>query len=129
MVMQELQEQVLRSRLSKDYGCEVELSTTLTSFKEYDDHIIALISKLDNGNLKEETIRVNWLIGADGGRSTVRKQLGFEFVGESVTEVGMVVGDIMAEDGVLDQKVGHFPLDGGWDVVDHHACLGLAYMG
>ncbi|KAF9071862.1 FAD binding domain-containing protein [Rhodocollybia butyracea] len=105
MVMQELQEHVLRSRLSKDYGCEVELSTTLTSFKEHDDHIIAIISKLDNGNLKEETVRVNWLIGADGGRSTVRKQLGIEFVGESVAEFGMVVGDIIAENGVLDQKV------------------------
>lgn len=113
MVMQELQEHVLRSRLLKDYGCEVELSTTLNSFEEHDDHIIAHISKKDsNGDVKEETTRVNWLVGADGGRSTVRKQLGIDFVGESVTEVGMIVGDIMAEDGVLDQKVGLFLLGG-----------------
>jgi 2-polyprenyl-6-methoxyphenol hydroxylase-like FAD-dependent oxidoreductase len=35
-----------------------------------------------------ETIRASWLVGCDGGRSTVRKGAGFEFVGTDPTFTG-----------------------------------------
>ncbi|KIK53914.1 hypothetical protein GYMLUDRAFT_249957 [Collybiopsis luxurians FD-317 M1] len=106
MLMQELQEHILRERLEKDYGCQVELSTELRSFEEHDDHVVAHIVKKNSvGEETEETVSVNWLVGADGGRSVVRKGLGIEFVGESVPAVGMVVGDIEGLEGTLDDKI------------------------
>lgn len=108
--MQERQEHLLRTRIEKDYGVTVELSTELSSFEEYEDHVIAhIIKHVPNaGEKTEETVKVDFLVGADGGRSTVRKQLGLPFVGddsESLKEIGMVAGDIEALEGTLDQKV------------------------
>ncbi|KAJ4474865.1 FAD binding domain-containing protein [Lentinula aciculospora] len=110
MLMQERQEHLLRSRLEKDYGVTVELSTELRSFEEHGDHVIAHIVKHapSTEEPKEETIKVEFLVGADGGRSTVRKQLGIDFLGDdsaSLKEIGMVVGDIEALEGTLDQKI------------------------
>ncbi|KAJ3901823.1 FAD binding domain-containing protein [Lentinula edodes] len=110
MLMQERQKHLLRTRIEKDYGVTVELSTELNSFEEHEDHVIAHIVKHvpNAGENTEETVKVDFLVGADGGRSTVRKQLGLPFMGddsESLKEIGMVAGDIEALEGTLDQKV------------------------
>ncbi|KAJ3842176.1 FAD binding domain-containing protein [Lentinula raphanica] len=110
MLMQERQEHLLRTRLDRDYGLTVELSTELRSFEEHDDHVIAhIIKRIPNTDqATEETLRVDFLVGADGGRSTIRKQLGLAFAGddsESLKEIGMIVGDIETLEGTLDQKI------------------------
>ncbi|KAJ3983131.1 FAD binding domain-containing protein [Lentinula detonsa] len=110
MLMQERQEHLLRTRLEKDYGVTVELHTELRSFEEHDDHVVAHIVKRtpDTDKDKEETLKIDFLVGADGGRSTVRKQLGLDFLGDDsadLKEIGMVAGDIEALEGTLDQKV------------------------
>ncbi|KAE9384847.1 hypothetical protein BT96DRAFT_929091 [Gymnopus androsaceus JB14] len=107
MVMQERQELILRSAILRDYGVQVELSTELLSFEEHEDHVVAHIVKRSGGEEKQETVSVHFLVGADGGRSTVRRQLGIQFVGDSSDQqtVGMVVGDIVGLEGTLDQKI------------------------
>ncbi|KAE9397955.1 hypothetical protein BT96DRAFT_976643 [Gymnopus androsaceus JB14] len=109
MVMQERQELILRSAILRDYGVQVELSTELLSFEEHEDHVVAHIVKRSGGEEKQEAVSVHFLVGADGGRSTVRRQLGIQFVGDSSDQqtVGMVVGDIVGLEGTLDQKDGH----------------------
>jgi 2-polyprenyl-6-methoxyphenol hydroxylase-like FAD-dependent oxidoreductase len=68
-------EEILRERLA-ELGVRVELSTALTDFTQDDDGVTAT---LDDG----ETLRVRYLVGADGGASTVRKKLGIAFPGET----------------------------------------------
>lgn len=107
--MQERQEHLLRTAIDRDYGVQVELSTELDSFEEHDDHVVAhIVKKSPNGEQKEELISVQFLVGADGGKSSIRKQLGIQFVGDSsdAHSIGMVAGDIIALEGTLDQKVG-----------------------
>ncbi|KAF9247927.1 hypothetical protein L218DRAFT_888131, partial [Marasmius fiardii PR-910] len=48
----------------------------------------------------EEVVRTEFLVGTDGARSTVRKQLGLTFLGESHEEFGMVVGDLHIKSGI-----------------------------
>ncbi|KAE9388904.1 hypothetical protein BT96DRAFT_866562 [Gymnopus androsaceus JB14] len=107
MLMQERQEHLLRSAILRDYGVQVELSTELRSFEEHEDHVIAHVVKISDGEEKSETIYAHFLVGADGGKSTIRKQLGIEFVGDSsdAHSIGMVAGDIVGLEGTLDQKI------------------------
>jgi 2-polyprenyl-6-methoxyphenol hydroxylase-like FAD-dependent oxidoreductase len=82
-------EQILRDRLS-EAGCEVERSTTLTDFAQTDT---AVIAKLD-GPAGTEEIEVAYLVGCDGGGSTIRKRLGLEFRGFTDESQKMYVGDV-----------------------------------
>lgn len=68
-------EEILRARLA-EHGVRVELSAELTDFTQDGDGVTATL----NGT---ETVRARYLVGADGGRSTVRKRLGIAFPGET----------------------------------------------
>ena len=78
-------EEILRERLA-ELGVRVELSTALTDFTHDADGVTAT---LDNG----ETLRVGYLVGADGGASTVRKKLGIPFPGETDESTTMMFAD------------------------------------
>lgn len=54
-------------------GVEIRRGQGVVGFVQSDDEVIVQAG--------EERIRARWLVGCDGGRSTVRKQGGFEFVG------------------------------------------------
>ena len=60
-------------RVTVRFGCE------LISFTQDTDSVIAVVQP--NG-AAEETIRASYLVGCDGGSSTVRKQLGIPLQGE-----------------------------------------------
>ncbi|KAI8614836.1 FAD-binding monooxygenase [Chytriomyces sp. MP71] len=82
MLEQWYTEKIITAYLSK-HGLSVTRSTALVSFV-YTDHPLHPIEatlKTPNGN---KTIRVKYIVGADGGRSGVRKQLGIEFKGETM---------------------------------------------
>ncbi|KAF8693163.1 hypothetical protein AX14_002308 [Amanita brunnescens Koide BX004] len=99
-------EGILRNHI-KNYGCTVELNTELVSFEQNDDHVLAkLIKKLD-GKEVSETFEASYLIGADGGKSVCRKQLGLTFLGET-SEISSVVGDICLEIDGIDREHWHF---------------------
>ncbi|KAF9068406.1 FAD binding domain-containing protein [Rhodocollybia butyracea] len=104
MLGQNLHQQILREHILADYGVEVELGTELRSFEQYADHVVAhTVKTLDS---KEENFNVDWLIGADGARSVVRKHLGLTFFGETPTEMEAVIGDIhVVGDSVKDDQI------------------------
>ncbi|KAF8989719.1 FAD binding domain-containing protein [Cyathus striatus] len=98
-------EAILRRHLKK-YGVKVELATALEKFEQYDDHVVAHILKTVDGKATSEIANFAYLVGADGAHSTVRKQLGVSFLGKSIPEAYMKVGDIEMEG--LDPKLWHF---------------------
>ncbi|MCK8784496.1 FAD-dependent monooxygenase [Roseomonas sp. NAR14] len=63
-------------------------ATRLLSFTQDTDHVHALV-ETEGGT---ETLTANWLIGADGGRSTVRKLAGIEFEGFTWPERFIKIG-------------------------------------
>jgi 2-polyprenyl-6-methoxyphenol hydroxylase-like FAD-dependent oxidoreductase len=82
-------EQILRGLLS-EVGCEVQRATTLTDFTQTDTSIIATL----DGPTGTEKVEVGYLVGCDGGGSTVRKQLGLQFRGVTDDSQKLYVGDV-----------------------------------
>ena len=85
-------EQILRERLAA-YGFQVELSTELTGFTQNSDGVTATLGRPDG----TEQIVVEYMVGADGGRSLVRKELGAGFEGETWKSERMLVGDVQVD--------------------------------
>ena len=73
------------------YGCEV------VSFRQDPDGVTAVLRSGDDstGGLRE--VRAEYLAGADGGHSIVRRALGIEFAGETREEQRMIAADVRAE--------------------------------
>lgn len=84
---------------------DVEWRTELSSFSQSDSGVSATLKHLD----KEETIETDWLIGADGAKSIVRKILDIPFGGETYKESLFV----------LDCKI-------NWPFRDDEAAIGLS---
>ncbi|GAA1281632.1 3-(3-hydroxyphenyl)propionate hydroxylase [Planotetraspora silvatica] len=81
-------EEILRERLA-DLGGRVESSTELTDFTQDADGVTAVLA----ADGTSETVRARYLVGADGGRSTVRKRLGIVFPGETDENTTMLFAD------------------------------------
>ncbi|OLT16114.1 3-(3-hydroxyphenyl)propionate hydroxylase [Pseudonocardia sp. CNS-139] len=82
-------EAILRERLA-GLGVPVELGTALAGFTQDTGGVTA---RLGTG----EVVRVDYLVGADGGRSTVRRALGVAFEGSTDESVRMLLGDVRAD--------------------------------
>ncbi|MFF3575097.1 FAD-dependent monooxygenase [Nocardia jiangxiensis] len=94
-------EAVLRARLA-DFGVRVELSTALATFTQDADGVTAVLE----GPGGSETVRADYLVGADGGRSTVRKTLGIAFEGTTDESIRMLLGDVPVQ--ALDLDYGYW---------------------
>jgi 2-polyprenyl-6-methoxyphenol hydroxylase-like FAD-dependent oxidoreductase len=81
MLAQHHTEAVLRSRLA-DYGVKVELDTALVGFAQDGARVTATVQHGEHS----EQITARYLVGCDGGRSTVRKLTGVPFLGETWDE-------------------------------------------
>jgi hypothetical protein len=57
--------------LASDLGISIRRGVSVTAFSQADDTVTIHTSA--------GTVRASWLIGCDGGRSTVRKLAGFAF--------------------------------------------------
>lgn len=68
LLAQTRQEGILRDHLART-GYKVQFGTTLTGFQEMDGHVEAYVTKRVCGQDVAETIRCQWLVGTDGGRS------------------------------------------------------------
>jgi len=90
MAPQSRTEAILRERLQA-LGGRVEFNTAIETVKQEakqdEDGVEATFST-------GETVRVDYLIGCDGGRSTVRKTLGLKLEGETIDEKPMLVADV-----------------------------------
>lgn len=93
-------EDALRQRLA-ELGGSVEFGTALVDFEQSDENVVATLAS--GGTTTAVT--ADWLIGADGGHSIVRKQSGITFEGETRDELRMLVADV-AVDG-LDSDAWH----------------------
>jgi len=78
-------EQILRRRLA-EYGVTVEQSTEVTGLRQRPDGVEVTLGT-------GERVVAGYLVGCDGGRSTIRKALGVRFDGDSGPE-GMLLGDV-----------------------------------
>ena len=85
MIPQWRVEQILRERLA-DFGVAVELGAELRGFTQHADGVTATIG--------EAEIQARYLVGCDGGRSTVRKALGLSLRGHTPDIQLMAVGDV-----------------------------------
>ncbi|MFT4185450.1 MAG: FAD-dependent oxidoreductase [Rhizobium sp.] len=89
MLPQFLTERMMRERLC-ELGHGPEFGTELLGFEQDSAGVIARLASVSG----EETLRVRWLVGADGGRSLVRHALGIDFPGKTLG-VRAVVADVM----------------------------------
>ena len=97
MVPQARTEQILRERL-RALGGEVEFGKALATFTQNEHGVEATLST-------GEMVRANFLVGCDGGHSTVRKVLGLRLEGEAIDEKPMLVADLEIEG--LDRRDWH----------------------
>lgn len=76
-----LEEAVREVRGAEQRGADIRFSTELITISQDAETARAVVRERDTG--REYTIRARYVIGSDGGRSTVAEQLGFAFDGES----------------------------------------------
>ncbi|MFJ2240372.1 FAD-dependent oxidoreductase [Streptomyces sp. NPDC087859] len=81
-------DRALHARLS-ELGREIEFGRELTELTQDEDTVVAKVEGAD-GN---EEIVARYLVGADGGSSAVRKQLGIGFVGTTHESDRMLIVD------------------------------------
>ena len=89
MVPQFLTEGVMRGRLL-ELGHRPEFASELIGFEQDEAGVTARLRSTSG----EETVRVRWLIGADGGRSFVRHALDIGFPGKTLG-VRAIVADVL----------------------------------
>ncbi|WNV82689.1 FAD-dependent monooxygenase [Umezawaea sp. Da 62-37] len=85
-------EEILRARLA-EFGGRVELATELVGFVQDADGVTATLRH----DGVEEEVRVDHLVGADGGRSTVRKGAGIAFVGDTDETTKAMLADVLVD--------------------------------
>src|SRR6266566_3513912 len=109
MISQEQTEAVLRTRLAS-YGRQVELGTPLVSFTQNAQRVVAQARHAG----QDKEIQARYLVGCDGGHSTVRKAAGISFLGETWDEEHFLLGNISISG--LDTHFSHTwgnPMNGG----------------
>ena len=85
-------EEALRLRLA-ELGGVVEFGASLRFFEQSDEAVSAVVVKRG----ETEAVTARWLVGCDGGHSTVRKQAGIAFEGETRDDVRMIVADLQVD--------------------------------
>lgn len=84
-------ERILRERLT-DLGTEIDRGTAVSAFEQDADGVTVTLTGPDG----EATVRADYLLGADGAHSVVRKGLGLSFEGAAFTEQYML-GDVAVD--------------------------------
>lgn len=79
MIPQFQTERIMRERLI-ELGHDVEFGCELVGFEQGENIVTARLARADG----EKTVRVRYLVGADGGRSFVRGALGVNFSGKTL---------------------------------------------
>lgn len=92
---QESHQSILLTTVLPKNGLQVEHGVELISLEQFEDYVAVKLRHLEN-DLTEE-VKYKYVIGCDGGRGAVRKQLGLKFIGESQTQ-RFVVADVRLPD-------------------------------
>jgi 2-polyprenyl-6-methoxyphenol hydroxylase-like FAD-dependent oxidoreductase len=96
---QDSTERILRTHLERRFGITVELGMEFLSVDQTEGHVVVRLKRHATG--EEESVRAQYLVGTDGGRSAVRKSLGLNFLGSRHDET-LMYGDAAIE-GLDDQ--------------------------
>ncbi|MBF6331021.1 FAD-dependent monooxygenase [Nocardia transvalensis] len=99
-------ERILRDRLA-EFGVKVESGTALVDFAA-DDHGVTVTLDGPGGM---QTVRADYLVGADGGASRVRKVLGIPFEGTTDESMRILIADVTAD--ALDHDYGYWFAESG----------------
>jgi 2-polyprenyl-6-methoxyphenol hydroxylase-like FAD-dependent oxidoreductase len=78
----------LHGRLS-ELGCKVDHGTEITEFTQDDAAVTATLATVDG----VERVTARYLVGADGGASTVRTMLGIDFIGSTDEQDRILIVD------------------------------------
>lgn len=100
MLGQNRLEKVFHTALA-EHGCAVELGTELVSFTQSASGVEARlrVRGMDpEAEGVEEVVSFEYMVGTDGARGIVRKQLGLTFLGETRKVENFIVGDIVVKD-------------------------------
>jgi NADPH-dependent dioxygenase len=93
MIDQAITERVLREALA-GLGVPIEWEVALESFTQDDTGVRTTLRHADG---RTETVETGWLVGCDGGKSTVRKLLGLPLIGDS-TETWLIADAVVDTD-------------------------------
>lgn len=93
-VSQKYVEEVLRRHAEALPVNSINYGTRLAGFVERDDSVLATLEKVETGETR--TIEADYLIGVDGARSFVRRQLGIRYAGETGVERDFFGGKMVA---------------------------------
>lgn len=132
MIPQWRNTELLHERL-REVGGQVAFGTELTSFEQDGDGVTARLTSRADGSVR--TVRAAFLVGADGGRGVVRRQLGIGMDGAALEPGAALVADLRIDG--LDRDHWHFwrfpdgrllslkPLAG----TDHFQCVAAVFTG
>lgn len=93
-VSQKYVEEVLRRQAEACEPSSINYGWRLVSFEERPKSVLALVENVDSG--EQLTIETDYLIGVDGARSAVRRQLGIRYGGETGVERDFFGGKMVA---------------------------------
>lgn len=93
-VSQKYVEQVLRRHAEEPSVNSINYGVRLVGFVEREDSVLAELQNVASG--ESWTIEADYLIGADGARSFVRRQLGIRYAGETGVERDFFGGKMVA---------------------------------
>ncbi len=79
-MLEQSKNEALLNNFIEEKGSGVLWNTSLESFTQNEGHVTAILNHKDGEQL---TIQADWMIGADGASSPVRKQLGMTFKGDT----------------------------------------------
>jgi 2-polyprenyl-6-methoxyphenol hydroxylase-like FAD-dependent oxidoreductase len=85
-------DEILHDRFT-ELGGRAELSTRLTGFTQDGTGVTATLQH----DGRQEQVRADYLVGADGGRSFVRKRTGVGFAGKTYDSERTLIGDVRAK--------------------------------
>jgi hypothetical protein len=93
-------------------GCEVELGVELQHLEQFDDHVkVSLLKHNLDGAKSVEPIKeeesYDWVIGSDGAKGAVRRELGLKLLGETTT-YSFITGDFRLEGLESDVSISSF---------------------
>ncbi|KAI0734948.1 FAD binding domain-containing protein [Fomitopsis betulina] len=84
-------EAILRKHIEQ-LGSTVEYGTALTTFEQHPDHVDATLVKKVCDTESTEMVSCRVLVGTDGAKGVVRKQLGLSFLGETRDDRHWILG-------------------------------------
>lgn len=93
-VSQKYVEEVLRRHAEELEETSINYGVRLTGFEERAGSVVATVEDVDSG--ETQTIEADFLIGVDGARSFVRRQLGIRYSGETGVERDFFGGKMVA---------------------------------